>query len=105
MWGTAPTVAVATAHVLDEHDSLQGIAPSPWYGIDELGKKFDMLLKKYSDRLTPQDAFIAGNVRWVRYGYHERGLLLAFEHSVPDATLPIFWSSGKNGWTPLVERR
>ncbi len=64
-----------------------------------------MLIEKYSDRLTPQEDFIAGNVQWLRYGYHEQGLLLAFDHSVPDATLPIFWSPGKYGWTPLVARR
>jgi len=36
-------------------------------------------------------------------GFHKLGLGLAFEHSVPDASLPIFYSE-RGGWTPLVRR-
>ncbi len=36
-------------------------------------------------------------------GFHKLGLGLAFEHSTPDATLPIFYSQ-TNGWIPLVRR-
>jgi hypothetical protein len=36
-------------------------------------------------------------------GYKGLGLALAFEHSVPDATLPLFYWS-ENGWYPLVRR-
>lgn len=38
-----------------------------------------------------------------RRGFHNLGLALGFEHSIPDATLPLlYWN--KNGWKPLVER-
>jgi hypothetical protein len=37
-------------------------------------------------------------------GFHELGLGLAFEHSTPDATLPIFFHEA-SGWIPLVRRR
>lgn len=37
-------------------------------------------------------------------GFHELGLTLAFEHCVPDATLPLFYWN-RNGWKPLVERK
>jgi hypothetical protein len=37
-------------------------------------------------------------------GYANLGLALAFEHSVPDATLPLFYWE-KNGWQPLLRRR
>lgn len=37
-------------------------------------------------------------------GFNNLGLSLAFEHSVPDATLPIFYWN-ENGWKPLIERR
>ena len=41
---------------------------------------------------------------WVmEYGFHDLGLTIAFEHSVPDATLPIFWADGSN-WKPLYRR-
>lgn len=39
------------------------------------------------------------NDNWM--GFHELGLALAFEDSIPDATIPIFtWD--KNGWNPLI---
>lgn len=37
-------------------------------------------------------------------GFHNLGLSVAFEHSVPDATIPLFWWNRK-GWFPLRERR
>lgn len=36
-------------------------------------------------------------------GYRGLGLTLAFEHSVPDATLPLFYKED-NGWHPLVRK-
>lgn len=36
-------------------------------------------------------------------GFHKLGLGLAFQHSVPDANLPLFYTDS-NGWTPLVQR-
>jgi hypothetical protein len=36
-------------------------------------------------------------------GYRDQGLTLAFEHGVPDATMPIFYH-GENGWKPLIRR-
>ena len=63
------------------------------------------------------DALRAGSVSFVEttssragisptkcWGYAELGLSLAFEHGVPDATLPILWWE-ENGWTPLMRRR
>lgn len=37
-------------------------------------------------------------------GFHKLGLCLAFAHSVPDATMPIFYWE-QNGWNPLIRRR
>lgn len=43
----------------------------------------------------------AGIVNWK--GFHALGLAMAFEHSVPDACLPLlYWN--ENGWKPLIER-
>ena len=36
-------------------------------------------------------------------GFHKLGLTLALSHSVPDATLPIFYWE-RNGWKPLIRR-
>jgi len=38
------------------------------------------------------------------HGFHNLGLGVAFEHSVPDATLPVFWHSSDD-WKPLRRRR
>ncbi|GIG55339.1 phosphoribosyltransferase-like protein [Demequina activiva] len=46
----------------------------------------------------------AGIQENARYGYKELGLAIAFEHSVPDATIPLFWAETP-GWTCLVKRR
>ena len=36
-------------------------------------------------------------------GFAKLGLALAFEHGVPDATLPLFYWDGP-GWEPLMRR-
>ena len=36
-------------------------------------------------------------------GFHKLALPVAFSHSIPDATLPLFYWD-KNGWTPLIRR-
>lgn len=36
-------------------------------------------------------------------GFHKLGLAIAFAHSVPDATMPIFYWE-KNGWKPLIKK-
>lgn len=51
------------------------------------------ILSKYGQRLAEKHPF----------GYGGSGLLLAFEHSTPDNTFPIFWSS-RAGWQPLLLR-
>lgn len=43
-----------------------------------------------------------GSGRWD--GYEGLALAVAFDHSVPDATMPIFYWE-ENGWQPLIRRR
>lgn len=43
----------------------------------------------------------AGIISWA--GYQDQALTLAFEHGIPDATLPIYYHE-ENGWTPLIKR-
>ncbi len=48
-------------------------------------------------------AGIVDNIDYGWKGFHDLALAIAFEHSVPDATLPlIYWE--KNGWRPLIRR-
>lgn len=51
------------------------------------------ILRKYGARLAPGHPF----------GYAGSAFLLAFAHSTPDNTLPIFWSN-ETGWLPLLHR-
>lgn len=95
----APTVAVCVTHKIDNRETFWGIEnyDKPLYN------QLDALLKKYAPRLTPHESYMS-RLDYKIYGYKRRGLFFAFEHSVPDATLPIFWCRGTNNWEPLIER-
>lgn len=95
----APNVHVTPTHVLGKKSTLDGIKMRP-----EMRQSIDHFLDKYSSRLTPKEEYIAQSPLYKKYGYKDRRLLLAFEHSTPDATLPVFWSPGIDNWEPLVER-
>lgn len=95
----APEVAVCAAHVLEKKSTIYGIDSDP-----ELIKKIEAMLAKYSSRLTPKEDYIANNQSYLTHGYKNVGLMFGFEHSIPDSTLPIFWSPGAGDWEPLIER-
>jgi hypothetical protein len=96
----APTVAICPTHVIERKSTIFEVLGSD----AALLAKLDLFLTKYSLRLRPADPWIAKDIEWLKYGYKKRGLLLGFEHSIPDATLPIFWAPGTNSWEPLIER-
>ena len=96
----APMVAVCATHVIEQKSTLQGVIDST----PSMRSPILRLLSKYASRLTPAENYIANNQNWLMLGYKERGLMFGFEHSIPDATLPIFWSPGNNNWEPLIER-
>jgi hypothetical protein len=98
---SAPAVAVCAAHVLGRNSTLDGVIG----GDAGLQSSVTAFLYKYAARLRPRDEHMAKTQEYLLYGYKKRKLLFAFEHSVPDATLPIFWSPGDNNWEPLIERR
>lgn len=100
----SPTVAVSAAHIIDEDSTIRRLQTTrPGVG-DELQSRLEQFLRKVSLRLRPREEYIARNPEFLAFGYHNRGLLLAFAHSVPDATLPVFWSPGDAIWTPLIQR-
>ena len=51
------------------------------------------ILEKYGRKLAPRGPL----------GYAGSGLLLAFEHTTPDNSLPIFWATTED-WKPLVTK-
>jgi hypothetical protein len=95
----APSVAVCLTHVLNEDVTFRTIGVGT-----PLQNSIVEFLKKYSNSLTPREDYMARNSAWKAFGYKEKGLLLGFSHSIPDATLPIFWSPGIGNWEPLIER-
>ncbi|HBG31864.1 MAG TPA: hypothetical protein DDW98_14800 [Gammaproteobacteria bacterium] len=99
----APNVAVSVAHVLTEDSTLSVLLTNRSHPVPHLVKRIKPFLLKYVSRLSPAEAYMQSDT-YKLLGYKTRALLLAFEHSVPDATLPIFWSPGLNGWQPLISR-
>lgn len=61
------------------------------FPLEEERSEVRRILKKYGEMLIPSSPF----------GYAATGLLLAFAHSTPDNTFPIFWSN-VGGWLPLL---
>ncbi|WP_027800341.1 phosphoribosyltransferase-like protein [Paraburkholderia dilworthii] len=94
---------VVAAHVLESADTITGVPRSALKpDLGDIPAAIVSLLQKYSSRLgVPQ--YLEGQ-RTRMYGHAEAGLLVAFEHSTPDSTLPIFWAVGPDQWTPLVRR-
>jgi len=96
-----PRVSLCVTHVLKPPSTIEGA-----FGEEqETAERITDFLQKYCTRLTPREEYIAKNIDYLVYGYKRRGLLFGFEHSIPDATLPIFWSPGENKWEPLIERK
>lgn len=95
----APSVAVCVTHKIDNRGTLWGLKISN----PALHGQIEVMLEKYLPRLTPHEPYMLQE-NYLKFGYKHRGLFFAFEHSVPDATLPIFWCRGTNNWEPLIER-
>ncbi|OWL86679.1 phosphoribosyltransferase-like protein [Halopseudomonas aestusnigri] len=96
----APHVAVCATHVLSGKSTISGVLDSnPNWRAPVVN-----FLTKYSHRLAPTESYMVNNQEFMMFGYKKRGLMFGFEHSIPDATLPIFWSPGLENWEPLIER-
>lgn len=94
-----PNVALSSGNVLGPEYSWVSDQSKMW-PIDRRDDSIG-IIEKYSREIGYIDD--AGSESDWR-GFHCLGLGLAFEHSTPDATLPIFFSDN-NGWKPLVTRR
>ena len=92
-----PKLKIIPAHILDESYSL--VSPSSMLWPDSLKPHAHDFLKTVSQRAGINDAL---DDHWA--GFHGLALAIAFEHGVPDATMPIYWWN-QNGWKPLITRR
>lgn len=95
----APQVVVSAGNVLPPENNAVSAASNVWpKRMAATGPQF---IKDVSNRAGIPD--LNGKVGDWR-GFNKLGLCLAFSHSTPDATLPIFYWEA-NGWNPLVRRR
>lgn len=93
---SCPGLEVRAAHELDSRYSLTHVNSILWP--DALRSKGRDFLLAASTR-----AGIVGNAKYGWEGFHNLALALSFWHSVPDATLPLFyWEAGD--WIPLIRR-
>lgn len=100
----APEVSLTSAHVMGPEYSVQNLTASALApAVPTLSSRVDTLLQKFAPRLN-LPGYMRLQEAWSKYGYHNLGALLAFEHGVPDASVPLIWAPGSEGWTPLVKR-
>lgn len=92
-----PQVKLLPAHVLAP--SYSALATDSVIWRDDMAATGPKFIEKVSERAGLRD--LDGNEGCWR-GYRRLGLALAFEHGVPDATLPIFTVANDN-WKPLIK--
>ena len=94
-----PTVAVNAGNFLSKRYSALDVELLVWP--EHLRSSASDFLRTASERAGIPDTNGAQD-DW--RGFHKLGLAIAFSHSVPDATIPLFYWE-QNGWSPLVHRR
>ncbi|NBD08023.1 phosphoribosyltransferase-like protein [Corallococcus silvisoli] len=101
----AEMISVHCAHELDEGYSVRRIDESlSLAGVSPVSGSVEEFLERASQGLI-LPAYMRTGTQY-KYGYHDLALTLAFEHSVPDATIPIIWApSNSSSWVPLCPRR
>jgi hypothetical protein len=100
-------VHVHAAHILDVSYTYMGLpARQPTPHFDQPVPRVSDLLTRYAQRLEflGDDAYMTHDPDWRVLGYRNQGLLVGFEHSIPDGTLPLLWATSRAGWAPLVKR-
>lgn len=93
-----PEVTVLPLHVIDR-DRDGALGPQSQLWPDSLRPTAESFVEQASLRAGIP---LSGPKGW--RGFAGLGLAMAFEHSVPDATLPLFYWDA-NGWIPLLRRR
>ncbi|MFP2957456.1 hypothetical protein ACLEPN_06390 [Myxococcus sp. 1LA] len=101
----APDINIHCAHTLDKTYSIRNIDDNlNITGLSPLSGKIEDFLERTSKELILPTYMQQGTN--FKYGYHNLSLTLAFEHSVPDATLPVIWAQSTDPkWIQLCPRR
>ena len=97
-------IDLITAHDLEDRDQFRAaLARIPDHPAGSgLQPAIDALLTKYASQLI-LDSYMRQD-DFPQRGFGSLGLTVGFQHSIPDATLPIYWASGAGSWTPMSRR-
>ena len=95
---TAPGIKLSPAHMISEHYSVVNPASPIWNDMDANNA---IQIIQNTSRQAGYATEDCGENDW--RGFHALGLSLAFNHGIPDASLPIFYSQ-RNKWVPLMRR-
>ena len=94
----APSIILSPAHMISEHYSAVNPNSPIWKNMD--ANSAIKIIKKASYRAGYANQNY-GKDDW--RSFNALGLYLAFDHGIPDASLPIFHSQ-RNKWIPLIKR-
>lgn len=89
----APSVSLRSAHILSD----------VYAAIHDESVVFPDHLRSDARDFVTRTSSQAGIARGDELGFHDLALAIAFEHSVPDATLPILWADTPS-WNSLLRR-
>jgi hypothetical protein len=94
-------ITLLPVHVLDLTYSVQALnSPSITPPISNFQATLRSFLQRYAAVLTLEPFMKVGE--HPLFGFSALGLTLAFEHGVPDSTLPVLWAPGIGNWTQLL---
>ena len=95
-------IELITTHTLEEAYGAQHLeAPSLTPPFAQFQESLRTFLDRHAPTLTLPPFLTTGDQSL--YGFHTLGLLFSFERKPPDATLPVFWAPGPQGWICLVK--
>ena len=98
-------IELIAAHNLQERDrfelALQRIPDHPSGSGLEAG--VEALLRRYAVALELKSYMKKHD--YPIFGFGHLSLTCGFQHSMPDATLPIYWADGKGSWKPFCKRK
>lgn len=87
-----PDLNIMPVHVLGPEHSANRPESLAWANLDH--REGRRLVQQYSQRIGIASA----------WGYEDLALCIAFQHGVPDATIPLFYKNTSD-WRALVQRR
>ena len=98
-------IDLISAHDLQDRDCFdQALGRIPDHPLRSgLQESVEALLSKYAVTLKLEGYM--SKKKYALYGFGHLGLTLGFQHSMPDATLPIYWADAGGGWKALSKRK